>query len=296
MLTKDDCEKAQLRIGAKVIADSISPQGRRLTTMQITAHRFILAEINTHRVFSRNYRSSRAVPVKKLLEEVRTNPAMPIYWGANRPGMQACEELPSKFIEHARETWLGQARSAADAAECLMKIGLHKQIANRILEPFLYVHGVITATEWDNFWGLRCHKDAQPEMRVLAAHMHLAYTSSTPELLQPRQWHLPFIERDEWGYTLGELIRISVARCARVTHLSFETGNRSIVNEDLDLYEKLVGAQPMHASPAEHQATPDEWLDGQDEGNWKCPEQHGNFVGWRQYRKTLPGEAVAPLQ
>ena len=200
--------------------------------------------------------------------------------------------------------------------------GLHKQTANRVLEPFLYVHGVITATEWDNFFGLRLHKAAQPEMRALAVPMWESLKASTPKLLEPGEWHTPFAD-DE--LTIGELqtlegqscgdiqfeqakIITSVARCARVSHESLVTpGKRSTYEEDQATYGKLniPGTptynpdDPIHASPAEHQGTPDEYLFPRDQmlqgKKFKHQEQHGNFVGWRQYRKMLPGEACAPL-
>lgn len=332
-------------ISAKVICDSISPAGKRLTTFQVTAHRFVLAEINTHRQLSRNYRSSRAVPVKKLLEEVRTNPAMPIYWGANKPGMQAAEELSDVTPAHtehwqptrspmqmAKDNWQIAAISAANSAEQLAACGLHKQIANRVLEPFLYVHGVISATEYDNFFGLRLHHMAQPEFRVLAQCMWVARKASIPKLLKPHQWHLPFADEptmeeieDLFILSYGDrkvandfAVKVSVARCARVSYESFDTGKRSEIEEDMRVYAKLnlPGTEaynpldPIHASPAEHQAMPDElcravqvsneihternkWL--ANATGWKNAHEHGNFVGWRQYRKMLPGEAIAPL-
>lgn len=288
-----------MTISAKVIADSISPHGIRLTTMQVTMHRYVLAEFNTHRQFSRSFRSSRAVPVAKLLEEVRTDPAMPIAWLRNKPGMQATEPMDDVDVKLTRGTWLRAANNAADAAESLATLGLHKQWANRGLEPYLYVHGVVTATEWANFFALRRHKDAQPEMRALADAMWEAREASTPAILSQGQWHLPYfnyeIDRqplDDMGINkipdLREaMIKLSVARCARVSYLTFE-GKPPNVEEDLKLYDRLVGSEPLHASPAEHQATPDEQLNG----FWMHQHQHGNFVDWRQYRKFLPGECV----
>lgn len=294
-------------IYAKVIADSISPAGIRLVTMEVCLHRMVLAELNTHRVFSRNYRSSRAVPVAKLLEEVRTNPAMPVFWGKNQAGMTAQEELSGNNLVRAKKEWRRAADYAVMSATDLASSGLHKQIANRVLEPFMYTYGIVTSTEWDNFFGLRLDKAAQPEMRALAVAMWQAFNESTPRLLQSGQWHLPYCEGLEG--TLGPLhngdgaidniIKMSVARCARVSIKPFDADRPSTLEEDLALYDKLVGAQPIHASPAEHQATPDELMShalhhrGQTE--WNHPEHHGNFRGWCQYRKMLPGEAVAPL-
>lgn len=306
---------------ATIVADSLSPAGKRLTSVQVTAHRFILAEINTHRMLSRSYRSSRAVPSKRLIEEVRTDPAMPSFWGKNQPGMQAREELDDSEVVPgwlltargiAEKRWRDAAIDAARAAELLASTGLHKQIANRVLEPFLWVHGVITATEWDNFFGLRLHEDAQPEFRDLAAAIWNAIKLSEPTRLEPGQWHLPYVVGEDLvrieGYgdaLLKKLLITSTARCARASTTSFETGKNSTFEEDLATYARLNipgtenydPTRPIHASPAEHQGTPDGCSDAIIRGrfDWHNPKEHGNFVGFRQYRKTLPGEAVAPL-
>lgn len=287
-----------MTIHAKVIADSISAHDKRLLTFEITAHRWILAEINTHRALSRNYRSSRAVPVAKLLAEVRANPAMPVVWMKNRPGMQATEPMAPHEARLARDLWQAAARSAADQAESLAGMGMHKAWANRLLEPFLYVHGVITATEWDNFYALRRHPDAQPEFRELADAMWAAQQHSTPTTLRPGEWHLPYITENDTAL-LGEigvdpsaareaLIKTSVARCARVSYRTHD-GHKPSIDADLQLYARLVGARPIHASPAEHQATPDTLKLGHDtfDRRWAQPGEHGNFVGWRQHRKQI---------
>lgn len=294
---------------AAVVADSISPEGHRLRSVQVTAHRFILAEINTHRMLSRSYRSSRAVPVKKLLEEVRTNPAMPVHWGANRPGMQASEELTGDALQRAKENWTFAARDAALRAEGMAIDGLHKQIANRVLEPFLWVNGVITATEWENFFGLRLHAAAQPEFRALANAVWAAMKESKPEALEPGDWHLPYVNAGKAFRKkslsgpdhLRKLLVTSTARCARSSYKSFDADALSTFEEDLALFEKLNipgtanhdPSSPIHASPAEHQATPD--VPAMTIPYWEHAEQHGNFVGFRQHRKILPGETVAPM-
>lgn len=346
-------------IEAKVICDSVSPQGKRLTTFKLRYPRFIHAEFMTHRVLSRNASSSRAIPVAKMIAEVRSDAerAAPVYWGAEQKGMQSGAELsdepiikrPPEVTEEtvlwsprrtAQRRWEQAALSAADHAKRMVDIGLHKSIVNRILEPFLHINVVASATEWGNFFGLRLDRAAQPEMRALAVAMWEARRAGEPRLLRPGEWHLPFVDdgtredvrlfcdgemdeldvsgdilrQDGEGNELDRAIRVSVARCARVSYESFETGRRSTVEEDLRLYEKLLGAEPIHASPAEHQATPDEILaegpfsfgcgtkrDGSDAPvrsariSWAHPELHGNFLGWVQHRKTLKGEAVAPL-
>lgn len=292
-------------ISAEVILDSISPNAKRLTTIKCIYPWFIHGEVMTHRVFSRNASSNRAVPTAKLLAEVRDPKlrAVPSFSVVNAPGMQGgrptTEQERLVFISQ----WHDAALAAADAAE-EMSILAAKQDVNRLLMPFTHARVLISATEWDNFFGLRLDKNAQPEARMLAQVIWVAMKKSSPLVLTPgRDWHLPYIlaQDAEGDWPLERLIKVSVARCARVSYESFETGKLSTIDEDLRLYDRLMGAQPLHASPAEHQATPDTWHGpkGAEEGYWPAhwgnPEQHGNFKGWRQYRKMLPGEAIAPL-
>lgn len=318
-------------IEARVVLDSINQYGNRLTTFQLRYPKFIHGEFMTHRVVSRNASSSRAVPTSKLLEEVRTDAlrAGPIFWGKNQKGMQAAEELDSRDRwsgavympsekTQAMMLWRKAALLAADLAHEMEQLGVHKQIVNRVLEPYSHINVVATATEWDNFFGLRLHTDAQPEMRALAIAMWRARQASTPKLLRPGEWHLPYIEDEDRKYAHDAVVgtinshvgdslvdetnvllrKVSVARCGRVSYMSFSTGKRSTAEEDVELYGKLVGAQPLHASPSEHQGTPDargipEYAD--QLGGWMHQREHGNLVGWRQFRKMLPGEACAPI-
>jgi len=309
-----------MTITAQIIADSISPEGIRLTTLQLRYPRFIHAEFMTHRDFGRNASSSRAIPVKRMIEDLRRDPAMPVFWGSNQPGMQAGTELTGISLDSTKAQWLMGMEVAIHHAEMLMNYGLHKQIANRILEPWAHINVVVTTTNWENFFTLRRHSDAQPEIKVLADTIWLAMNQSTPKNLQPGEWHLPYvgendfssarhvlktgrITRDEPMY--DELVdkilkKVSVARCARVSYLTHD-GRATTVEEDLALFERLMGAQPLHASPAEHQATPDtpEWERDPHSGSrieltggWDHPELHGNLTGWIQYRKTFPNEYV----
>lgn len=319
-------------IAATVILDSISPLGYRLAALKLRYPRFIHAEFMTHRAFSRNASSSRAAPTSKLLAEVRSDDlrAAPIFWGKNQSGMQAEEELsrdapnPSGSSawgeglgwvtsprDRAVTAWRIAALAAADSAEHMAGLGAHKQIVNRILEPFTHINVVCSFTDFANFEALRCHPAAQPEMRALAEAMRDALNASEPFGLRPGEWHLPFVDTETWkeievkcgfaGFSGGPhseevqlALKTSVARCARVSYESFETGKRSTIEEDLRLYDKLVGAAPIHASPAEHQATPDQCEQYgllNSDYRWFHPHQHGNFTGWIQYRKTLPGES-----
>lgn len=282
-------------ISAKVVADSISESGKRITTLQVKFHRFCLPEFNTHRVFSRNFSSSRAIPTKKLLEQVRNDPAMPVHWGKNQPGMQANEELTGTEKQNAITRWKIAAKLAADQAEILAEHGAHKQIVNRIIEPFIWANGIVTSTEWENWFELRAHPDAQPEIHELALRMQDAMSASTPRLLKEGEWHLPYItdeEREDPFYHIeankssNMLAKISAARCCRVSYLKHD-GTKADVNEDLFLFQRLAGAVPKHYSPLEHQATPDEIVPGNRMAmaSWKHPELHGNFKGWCQYRR-----------
>ena len=276
-------------IEAKVIEDSISEEGKRITTLQVKFHRFILPEFNTHRVFSRNFSSSRAIPTAKLLDQIRNDPAMPVHWGKNRPGMQASEELIGIEREMAEAEWRISAHMAADQSEVLAKQGLHKQVTNRLLEPFMWANGIVTSTEWDNWFELRAHEDAQPEIHELAIKMREAMNNSTPKLLKAGEWHLPYISLDERNDSFFKnnddkqlLQKISAARCCRVSYLKHD-GAAPNVNDDLALFDRLAGAVPLHSSPLEHQATP--CVKSSDYGTMM-----GNFFGWVQFRKLWEQE------
>lgn len=297
-------------ISAKVIEDSTSDSGDRLTTLQLLYPRFIHSELMTHRVFSRNASSSRAIPVKKMLEMIRNEPAMPIHWGLNQPGMQAHEQLVGSHLTHAKDLWLQAANSAATIAEQMQNLGLHKQVANRILEPFQHISVVLTATEFDNWDELRDHADADPNIHELARQIKVAREASTPTFLEYGEWHLPYVTEDErndaYFADKPELLRqISAARCCRVSYLKHD-GTAASIADDLALCEKLAGARPIHASPFEHQGTPmpdtepQVYFNGGGDVEIKgfVPEgvSHidlngyawsGNFKGWIQHRKLI---------
>lgn len=295
-------------IKAEVIADSISEENKRLLTFKLRYPWFIHGEIMTHRVLSRNASSNRAIPLKKMLEEVLSDElrAAPVYWGAEQKGMEPRGELDFRAKSYVQNDWKIAALCAANMAEKMGEHGAHKSLCNRLLMPFTHANVIISGTEWDNFFGLRLDKSTDPTMRALAVAMWEAQQASTPKLLQPGEWHLPFVDQTDFSFRVGSLhmedwmrnrcIKISVARCARISYESFETNKRSTVEEDLKLYDRLVGAQPLHASPAEHQATPDHlYKGGELHSKWQRPDLHGNFKGFIQYRKMIPGEAIAPL-
>jgi len=287
-----------MTIEVKIIRDSIADNSPRLTTMQLRYPRFIHAEFMTHRVFSRNASSSRAIPVERMIADIIADTAMPLHWGANQGGMQAdaeCRNLVGTWIDSGlvsetgnrdlwdvepERAWLLAAEQAIDAAKAFSAADYHKQIVNRLLEPFAHISVVVTATEWDNFFALRCHPDAQPEIQALANAMREAMDVSTPHHLNNWEWHLPYVlpsEVDEFDIRPIDLLKISAARCARVSYLTHD-GKRPSVEADLALYERLASSRPIHASPLEHQAIPT--LDG-------GTEYWGNFTGWDQFRKMV---------
>jgi thymidylate synthase ThyX len=293
----------------KIIKRSISEQGMPLVTAQFKYPRFIHAEFMTHREFSRNASSSRAIPVKKMIEQVRNDPAMPIHWGANQAGMQAHAELSPARIYECQQMWCEAAGHAADIAEAMEYAGLHKQVANRVLEPYQWMHVIATTCNTSNFFGLRRHRDAQPEIKLVADLWHEALEQTPAELVKEGEWHLPYITQADVENVVTYLMvgritrdmppmhqrfdllaKISAARCARVSYLTHD-GQTPTIDKDLELFERLAGSMPLHASPLEHQATPDHLYNGLV-NQWATPQEHGNLIGWRQFRKMLPGEYI----
>lgn len=276
---------------AKIIADSVGYYGgamSRLTTIQLRYPRLVHSETMTHRVFSRNASSSRAIPVAKMIEQVRNDPAAPYVWTTNKPGMQGDVVTDPELIAKYDQMWIEAANQAADNAEVLMGEGLHKQVVNRILEPFQWISVIVTATEWANWFELRNHKDADPTIKRLAEVMLAAMEASEPKHLIAGEWHLPYVSKEEKSaLPIATLVKISAARCARVSYLTHD-GEFPDVDKDIALYERLVGSRPLHASPIEHQARVIN-LNNDEIG------LNGNFSPlWVQHRKLLETErAVA---
>ena len=275
---------------AKVIADVINPNGNRLVIMEATFHRFVLAEVNTHRSHSRSSASSRAIPVETMLGKARNSPAFPILWTREQPGMQGGDEL------------LGFDRN--DAEDLLKRISdftieqiaayierhpdkstrLHKSLLNRPMEWFQYHTVIIGATDdgWANFFAQRATRHsplAQPELRAVVDLMLEGYETSTPQFLNYGQWVTPYIQPGEVFHTEEMRKEVSAARCARVSYLN-HNGVRD-VGADLDLFAKLAAAEPMHAAPLEFVATP----------LTQAMKPLGNFTGYRQFRHIVQGLA-----
>jgi thymidylate synthase ThyX len=274
-------------ITAEIVADSLNPVGSRLTTFVVCLPRIVLAELNTHRAFSRNSASSRAIPFEKMLERVKNDPFIPIKFQKDHKGMQGIEYFEGEEHEQCIKDWLA-ARDLAVKAATSFKLNITKQLRNRLLEPFLWHTVILTSSDFENFFALRAHKDAEIHIQALAYKMLEVYNNSTPKQLQKDEWHIPFgdkIELHRLSLELGETLnyqpsqkelefgsmKIAVARCARISYNTFE--GKDDYSADIKLCEKLFGGSPKHLSPTEHVAQ------AQDNN-----DPIGNFRGFKQYR------------
>lgn len=295
------------QITAKIIADSYSAiNGKRITTFELVYPRWIHGELLTHRLFSRNAMSSRAVPVEKMLEQVREDPAFPIHWGLNQPGMQAKEEVSGvdrygndlKWLLKAR--WHEAARMQASFAQEFSDHGLHKQVVNRILEPFQLMKTVLTSTEFDNFFWLRKHEDAQPEIKELAERMYeqLEWNKLLTVELDAGDWHTPYYDAGYWlqddETPLEDALAISSSCCAQVSYRLLDDS----IEKARKVYQRLVESTPVHASPFEHCASPMKEPQQTDKYLWEDGMTHmdkdgnmwsGNLKGFIQFRQLIKG-------
>jgi hypothetical protein len=264
------------KVNAKIVCDSTNHLNTRLTTIQVRVPKWLLQEINTHRVFSRSYNSARAIPSKIMRREADFAPPI---WIANQPGMSGNTELRGIKLLIASTTWQALTATVKLGHWVLELCGLHKQYANRWLEPIVWVDGVISSTDWDNFIKLRNHPSAQPEIRNLAWQIEKLLANNEPDFLEPGEWHLPYVDKScdgkDFSFGWETYPLISMGRCARV---SYGLQSDSNPQSDIDRAQRLLDSDPMHVSPAEHQA--------------KCPLtgepfKSGNFRNWEQFRKRI---------
>lgn len=288
-----------------ILASEPENNASPIYTLRLRYPRIIHGEIMTHRVFSRNARSSRAVPVRTMLDEVRNTPFVPWHWGKNQKGMQAGEECnepvadwwtPMGNIDRVN-AWCAAAIQASHAAEAFMQAGYHKQLANRLLEPFSWIDTLVTSTNWSNFLWLRDHKDAEPHLQDLARLVRKALAEAQKQPLREGQWHRPYVTPEDvsrasevaptHGIDVSEFLnRISAARCARISYKPFN-GDASY-GAELERYESLISSDRVHASPTEHQAQLATEL---PTGTFDSSHLSGNFgPGWIQARKLIPNE------
>ena len=268
-------------VSAKVVCDS-KFGNTRLITLEIELHRYILPEFNTHRTLSRNFQSTRAVPTKTLIDQVRNDPAMPVHWGKNQPGMVAEQEIDECNKIGAESQWRMAAITAAHIAESITVLGVHKQVVGRMLEPFMWTKGVVTATEdaYNAFFKLRLHKDAQPEIQSLAKEMKVAIDGSVPSVLKEGEWHLPY---DKGNLPLDQAIKVSCSCVAQISYRKLDDSLEKAIKiyDMLNLPENGVYPDdPPHFSPAEHIAQAHGFESIQMSGNFNTKD----FV---QYRKML---------
>lgn len=313
-------------IDAKIIAASENPNGQELITAILRYPRWVHSELMTHRMFSRNAASSRAVPVKKMMRMIREEPAVPEYWGANKPGMQPGEVLGDEELEEVKFIWSTMKDVALVGADALQNKHLNKGLANRVLEPFMPYTVLVSATSWGNFFALRAHKDALPEFQILAYRLLDEYLATVRKQLDWGDWHIPFGDQMYPDLDHETQMKVAIARAARLSYLTYD-GDQSL-EKDLDLYHQLMVAEPLHASPAEHvaYAAQNLWLhtdapidlheqawdegvaaesfisiepDGGTANSFPLPydlhmHHQGNFQGFTQFRKTQPQECANP--
>jgi thymidylate synthase ThyX len=301
-------------IKATVIQDSITRFGKRITTFELEYPRFIHAELMTHRVFSRNAASSRAIPVEKMHEHILKDPATPFVWQRNQAGMQSSVDLEGVELEIAKREWQIAVTGSIEYSKSLMRAGLHKQWANRCTEFAQTMKTVVTSTEWDNWYDLRNHRDAQPEIHELARVMLEVSDASYPMPINTGEWHVPYVTRArvylngpisyyssteaDFGeeITLESALKVSASCCAQV---SYRKNDNSIEKAEM-IFDRLINSVPRHASPVEHQATPmlqpsaifnisrpDTWEHGITHTNRQCEFGSGNFYGYIQHRQLL---------
>jgi thymidylate synthase ThyX len=293
-----------MKIQAKILADSISERGDRITTYLLTFPRIILAEFNTHRAFSRNSASSRAIPFKKMVESVQTNPFIPIAWQKDHKGMQGTEYLSDAPAgvsdkEFAIDMWLEARDAAVINSKILNDTGVTKQLCNRLLEPFMWHTVICTATEYENFFKLRDHEAAEIHIQELARRMKEAMSNSTPKVLQTGEWHIPFGDTidlsgekyaeaaiNEEGNWEEVAMKIATAKCARVSYTTVGSTSSNSHTADIELYNRLL--ESGHMSPFEHCAQVME-----PERYFERPYSR-NFRGFMQYRELVEDVEIIP--
>jgi len=315
-------------ISATVIQRSkCSNTGKEIVTFELVYPRIIHAEILTHRLFSRNSASSRAIPIYKVVEMVRENMAEPVHWGKNQPGMQAGEELTGFELEAVKDLWCDAALAAADYSEAMANLGAHKQVANRVTEPYQWMKVVLTYTDGENFLWLRLHKDADPTLYALTKAMVDALDARPAFEIHPGEWHVPYVKRIRVGgmlkyytevfleddeheiqyLTEEEALAVSASCCAQVSYRLLDMG----LDKAKTIYGRLVESEPVHASPFEHQATPmrqqayvmpmigvdyevnypgkpETWEDGITHVDRDGNFWSGNYQGYIQHRQRIP--------
>lgn len=261
---------------AEVIQHSVSPEGKEIITFSVKYGLIVHSEWIRHRLLSNSVKSNRAVSMKQIRKEVIEDPYVPIKFGGQQAGMVAIDEDQFGYAKVCRWLWKNSRWGAVGVHWLFEKLKLHKEITNRILNPWQWVRSTTTATDYDNFYKLRLHKDAQKDINVIAKAMHEALQLSEPMLINAGEYHVPYVSRRRTGN--GELeyydsdgtqlntqqaIEASCARCARSSYDNHDGTKASYFNRatakgrsDQEIYQDLINSDPVHGSCGEHQATP----------------------------------------
>lgn len=270
---------------AKIIKHSITEWGQEIVTFELEYPRIVHSELMTHKILSKSSASSRAIPILTMIKRVWDNPATPAAWGKNQSGMSAREDLTGWRLNATKFVWNAAAKINCGLSFLLAKIGAHKQIANRLTEPYSFIKVLVTGTSFDNWYKLRNHKDADPTIQLLAATMKVAHENSVPQLLKSGEWHLPYVDSKVGS---EENLKLSSSLSAQT---SYRKSDESI-EKALRIYDRLVDSEPAHFSPFEHQATP---LESEESIFFTHKDKlgrlwSGNFSGWGQYRQKIQAE------
>lgn len=267
---------SKIKVSLITYSESADTQ-KRLATFVLKIPKFLWGHIISHRTLSRNSASSRAIPAKRIRKNVLEDPFLPVYFGENRAGMQSGKPLQGLKLLMAKKIWLWSRYVPVLFHYLGEKIGIHKEVVNRLIEPWLMVDVIITATEWTNFISLRSNEAAQPEIRYVAEEMNRLLQNQQVDILQPGDWHLPFILNTEKDLDIEVKKKVSAARCARVSYALFD-GKTSDISNDLKLCERLSSSG--HWSPFEHPAQA-----------LSAKKRMGNLIGWKQFRKEFKNES-----
>jgi thymidylate synthase ThyX len=301
----------------EIIADSINEYDKRLTTFVIDFPKVIQAELNTHRMLSKSSGSSRAIKTDRFIKDIELNPFIPI-WNTNKAGMQGNKLEDEILLKELNMFWIESMNDNINKVRTLSeKYNVHKQISNRYLDLFKKVKVVVSGTEWENFFSLRNHKDAQPDFKIIAEEMEMLFRKNNPNFLKHNQWHLPFSDKisnkmvkegvvilEQEGFEgdkkLETKLRICTARVARTSYENFD--GKLEVSKDFDLFNKLITTKPVHASPSEALAkVPSKnelkdftikWVRKDKKFVLERGKYSSNFDGWIQYRKILESRTI----
>lgn len=263
----------------KKLAHHYNTAGVQLRTFEVSYPRTIHAELMTHRLFSRNAASSRAIPISKMIGDIVADPYVPEFWGKNQSGMQAGEDISSDLQDIARSKILEHLHASVRLVSELQELGLHKQLCNRYLEPWMFITIILTTSSLEHFKRLRVHEAAEPHFRKIAAMICESDVATPPVFLPTGSWHLPLVglHPDDFDFSIEDQIKLSTGRCARVSYMTHD-GKRE-PEKDIALHDTL--STNGHWSPFEHQC--------QSKGN---TVNYGNIRGYLPYRKTFPTEFV----